>query len=100
MLELPIHGDGAPGLAVLQVSGRLALLGLVVYVVYVGGKIFLDPLKDIQGPFAARITRFLELGKVRGKRFEVVHRQLHGKYGTRPLKRASSSIQGNLWRRT
>jgi hypothetical protein len=57
-------------------------LGVIVWTFYTAGKAYLDPLRDVDGPFIARFTRLWYLKKIFEGRFELVNIALHKKYGS------------------
>ncbi|KAF5017302.1 hypothetical protein F66182_10783, partial [Fusarium sp. NRRL 66182] len=57
-------------------------LGVIVWVFYTAGKAYLDPLRDVDGPFIARFTGLWHLKKIFEGKFELVNIALHKKYGT------------------
>lgn len=56
--------------------------GVIVWALYTAGKAYLDPLRDIDGPFIARFNGFWYLKKIFDGKFELVNIALHKKYGT------------------
>lgn len=54
-------------------------IGLVI--IYTTVKYFLDPLRNIPGPFLARFTRLWYLNQIYKGHFEKTNIELHKKYG-------------------
>uniref|UniRef100_A0A093Y5K2 Pisatin demethylase n=1 Tax=Talaromyces marneffei PM1 TaxID=1077442 RepID=A0A093Y5K2_TALMA len=73
------------------VSGLWAvLLGVIVWALYITGRAYIDPLRDIDGPFIARFTRLWYLKKIFEGKFELVNVALHKKYG--PVVRIAPNV--------
>lgn len=67
-----------------------ALFGVIVWALYTAGKAYLDPLRDIDGPFIARFTSLWYLKKIFDGKFELVNIALHKKYG--PIVRIAPNV--------
>jgi hypothetical protein len=89
--------------AVLQAAGTgtilLALLGVVLgYIVLHATYVyFLSPLKEVPGPFLARLTRLWELREVTGGKSHQTYIDLHKKHGTLPFVNQLISNRINMY---
>lgn len=76
--------------SILTSSSWAALIGVIIWAFYTAGKAYLDPLRDIDGPFIARFTRLWHLKKIFEGKFELVNIELHRKYG--PIVRIAPNV--------
>ena len=72
------------GIKAPSLSGILLLISLVVTAAVVQRvyKAYTSPLRDIPGPWLARLTRLWLAKAIAGADFEKTNIQLHQKYGT------------------
>lgn len=75
----------------LLTSGFWAIiLGVIIWAFYSAGRAYLDPLRDVDGPFIARFTGFWYLKKIFDGEFELVNIALHKRYG--PIVRIAPNV--------